>query len=66
MNTDIGQSEGLLTPQEAADYLGIRAGTLYYLRRTKQVACYLVGRKLRFRRADLEAYLDKCRVPAVE
>ena len=58
--------EQLLTPEETAEYLKIKLGTLYYLRRTRQVACYLVGRKLRFRQEDLDAYLEKCRVPAAK
>ena len=59
-------SRQLMTPEEAAEYLKIKLGTLYYLRRTRQVACYLVGRKLRFRQEDISArgFSLQCRIYA--
>ena len=63
MNTN---NNNLLTPEQAAQHLGIKVGTIYYLRRTRQIDCYKVGGKLRFRPEDLDAYLESCRIPAVD
>ena len=57
---------GLMNLERAAEYLSIKVSTLYYLRRTKQITCYLVGGKLRFRQEDLDAYVEKCRLPAAD
>ena len=64
MNTN--DNNNLLTPQQAADYLGITLYALYYLKRTRKLTCYKINGKLRFRPDDMDVYLDKCRIPAVE
>ena len=56
--------KNLIDPLQAAQYLSIKVGTIYYLRRTRQIDCYKVGGKLRFRSEDLDTYLEKCRIPA--
>lgn len=51
----------LMTPNEAADFLGIDAQTLNNWRTTQrvQVPFLKVGRLVRYRRQDLETYLTK-------
>jgi excisionase family DNA binding protein len=50
----------MLTPKEAAEFLGVREQTLAVWRATKRYPIrYLkVGRSVRYRRADLEAWLE--------
>lgn len=50
----------LMTAQEAADYLRVPLRTLYAWR-VEGVAprAYRLGRSLRFRRADLDAWVDQ-------
>lgn len=52
-------ADKLMTAQELADYLGVPLGTLYQWR-TKGAAprAMKVGRHIRFRSADVEAWLD--------
>lgn len=50
---------GLMTPVEAAQYLGIEASTLQVWRSTnRKVLSYVkVGRSVRYRREDLEKFI---------
>lgn len=51
--------EKLLTPEEAANVLGVPLTTLYQWRhRRRGPRSIKVGRHLRYRPADIEAYLD--------
>ena len=52
----------MLTPDESAEYLGVKNASAV-LRFAKQglFAHYRVGRRYRFRQADLDEYLSKCR-----
>ena len=59
-------ADRLLNLGEAAEFLGISPDSMYTLRRCRRVAFHRVGRKLRFRRSDLEAYLESCRVEAAD
>jgi excisionase family DNA binding protein len=52
-----------LTYDEAARYLGVPKGTLYSLVSTQRIPHVRMGRRLvRFRKADLEAWLAAHRV----
>lgn len=53
-------AEKLLTAQEVADYLGVPLATLYQWR-TKGTAprAVKVGRHIRFRPVDLQAWCDR-------
>lgn len=62
-NTDA--NDGLLTPQEAADFLGICTYTLRELRRGGRVPSYRVGTRLvRYRRDELLASLPSATLPS--
>jgi excisionase family DNA binding protein len=54
----------LLTVNEVASLLGISRPSVYRLRGSGQLASYRVGERLRFRRADIEAYLERNREPS--
>ena len=49
----------ILTGHEVAEILKVRTHSVYWLHRTKQLRGFNVARKLRFRRADVLAYIDK-------
>ena len=51
-----------LGSKEAARYLGITAPTLYRLANSGEVAGFKIGRVLRFRRSDLDAFLETARI----
>jgi excisionase family DNA binding protein len=54
------QMDRLLTPNEVADLLGIPLGTLYRWKATGEGPRRIrVGKHLRFRQRDVDAYLDR-------
>lgn len=56
--------EKLLTPQDLAEYLGVPLKTLYAWRYRNQGPTALrVGRHLRYRRSDVEQWIDRRRYP---
>lgn len=55
-------NEEWLGTQDAAAVLGITPRTLYRLINEGAVAAYKLGRVLRLKREDLDAYLESCRV----
>lgn len=51
-----------LTRYEAAEYLGVSVDTLDRLRAAGRLtACQVSARLVKYRQADLDAYLDECR-----
>jgi excisionase family DNA binding protein len=50
------------TPIEAMGLLGISKRTLQYLRDSKQISFVQHGRKIHFRAADIQEYLDNNRI----
>lgn len=56
-------SEGLLTLDEAATYLGVAKITLRRWTRDGHLVCVRIGRRgdRRFRREDLDAYIERRR-----
>lgn len=61
-NTTIHQRDILLSRREAAQHLGVTEGTLAIWKCTKRYPLpYLkVGRKVKYRLSDLEAFLQLC------
>jgi excisionase family DNA binding protein len=49
----------LLTPEEAAELLGVGRTTLYDLIRTKELRSVQIGRLRRIKRTDLETYAEQ-------
>jgi len=54
--------ERLLTEAEVCDYLRIRPRQLYTWRREGLIPYIKIGKALRFRRADIDAALEKLRI----
>lgn len=62
-----GQGERLLTVEEVAEWLLVPVGTIYAWRyRSTGPASYKVGRHVRFRRADVERWLEDQRTEPIE
>ena len=62
-----GQGERLLTVEEVAEWLGVPVGTIYAWRyRSTGPASYKVGRHVRFRRADVERWLEDQRTDPIQ
>ena len=57
--------EALLTVDEAADVLRVKKSTVYTWAYRKQIPSQKVGKALRFRREDLEAWLKAQARPLV-
>jgi len=56
--TQSQQSEAeVLTVQEVADYLRVTTKTVYGLARGGDLVSFRVGRAMRFRRSDIEAFV---------
>ena len=49
---------GLLTPQQAADYLGIKLSTIYGMCMRRQIPFCKIGKLNRFRLQDLNKWLE--------
>ena len=61
------QQSKLLTRKEAADFLGLRTQTLAVWGMTgKHLPLVKVGRTVRYKLADLEKFIDRQTVGAVE
>ena len=54
----------MLPVKLAAKRLGISQSKLYQLAADRKIAHYRVGGKIVFAEADLDAYLDSCRIEA--
>ncbi len=48
--------EEIYDKKQAADYLKISERTIDYLRAAGQIACFKIGRLVRFRQEDLEEF----------
>jgi excisionase family DNA binding protein len=60
MNAETDISERLLSPKEVAEYLGVPVVTLYAWRhRGAGPTASRVGRHLRYRREDVERWLER-------
>jgi len=51
-------SQGFLNIRQVADYLGIKVSTLYSLVEEKKIPHYRIGRQIRFKRSDIDAWMD--------
>lgn len=58
--------EAFLTTEEVLAYLRITPRTIYRLIRTGELPAMRIGRQWRFRRADLDAWLNRQRAFATE
>lgn len=51
-----------MSSAEAAAYLGVNARTLYRLIEEDGLVAYRIGRVIRLQRADVDEYLERCRI----
>ncbi len=58
--------KSFLTLNEAAQYLGVKASTLYSMVERKEIPHYRIGRLIRFTKADLDAFMRERRVDRVD
>ena len=54
-----------LTTEEVLAYLNVTPRTIYRLIRTGELPAIRIGRQWRFRRSDLDAFLDRQRAVSV-
>ena len=55
------------TVRQLADLLQLTEMTIYRKVKSAELPCHSIGRRVkRFRRSDIEEFLDGCRVPAVK
>jgi excisionase family DNA binding protein len=47
-----------LTAEEAAQYIKVHPRTIHKLVKRKQLPAFLIGRALRFRKSDINAYME--------
>ena len=55
------EAGNLLTPQEAADFLGIKLSTVYSMCMRKTIPFVKIGKLNRFRRSDLDKWIESHR-----
>ncbi|MEW5765392.1 MAG: helix-turn-helix domain-containing protein [Acidobacteriota bacterium] len=58
--------DSLLTPEEAAGFLRLSVAALYAAHQRRQLPSIKIGRRLRFRRSDLERLIDARTQPPLE
>jgi excisionase family DNA binding protein len=64
---NVDEIKGLLTEKQSADYLNISYETLRKnLRPKKKISFVRISNSVRYKQSDLDAYVKKCRVEAVD
>ena len=58
--------KAFFTPEELADFLAISKATVYRLVGKRQLPFHKIGGVLRFRKEDIERYLDTGRVEPIK
>lgn len=53
------EEKEVLTPKEAANYLRISQSSLYRYMRNKQIPCFKVGNRWRFKKSVLDKWIEK-------
>jgi excisionase family DNA binding protein len=62
MDSEAGtQLEAFLTTEEVLGYLNTTPGTIYRLIRSGELPAVRIGRQWRFRRSDLDAWVERQR-----
>jgi len=58
-------NQSFLKPQEMAGHLNVSLKTIYRLVESRAIPFYKIGRSLRFKKTDVEAYLEKTLVKSM-
>jgi len=61
-----GVGKRLLSPKEAAAYLGLKVNTVYKKARLRELPSVKVGRSLRFDVVALDRYVEQHTIPSLE
>lgn len=64
-NQDNLTSKPFLKPQEMADYLNVSLKKIYRLVESRAIPFYKIDRSLRFKKEDVDAYLEKALVKSI-
>lgn len=54
----------IMTPEEVAKFLQLATSTVYQLAREGKLPAFKIGASVRFRRTDIEAFIDRQVSPA--
>ncbi len=57
----MGEKE-FLTVKEVAELLRVKPLTIYRMVKDSRLKGYSIGRNLRFKRQDIDAFLERCKV----
>jgi excisionase family DNA binding protein len=57
--------QDIMTIEEVADFLRMKKSSLYANVEAKQIPCLHIGRLLRFRRSDIEVWLEELKAEPV-
>lgn len=60
------ENSSLLNVPDIAGYLKVQRSTIYSLVETKQIPHYRVGRQIRFKKPEIEKWLEERKEPAVD
>jgi len=60
------EDSSLLDVHDIARYLKVQRSTIYSLTETKQIPHYRVGRQIRFKKPEIEKWLEERKEPAVD
>ena len=61
-----GNNSGLMDVKEAASYLKVRVSSIYQLTFKKKIPFVKIGRRNRFRKSDLDNFINKNVVEVIE
>ena len=60
------KTKAFLTPEELAEFLSVSKATVYRLVGKRQLPFHKIGGVLRFKRDDIERYLDEGRIEPIK
>ena len=66
MKTKLADHDQFMTTEEVLEYLQVNLRTVYRLIRRRSIPAIRVGRQWRFRRGDIEAWLETQRATAAQ
>jgi len=55
-----------LNVKGVSEYLALKKSAVYFLVETKQIPHYRVGRQVRFKKSDIDAWMEEHKEPAVD
>jgi len=62
----MGEQSGFMNIKGISDYLGIKVSTIYALVEEKRIPHYRIGRQIRFKRSDVDGWMEGQKQEAVD